>query len=74
MSEAPRVLTERRGDAVLVTLNAPERRNAIEVQLAADAKNRAEREVARKMAELQQQLAASTAMLAMVGDLQGIGH
>ncbi|MBZ0152456.1 MAG: enoyl-CoA hydratase/isomerase family protein [Planctomycetes bacterium] len=33
MSEAPRVLTERRGDAVLVTLNAPERRNAIDQQM-----------------------------------------
>ena len=33
MSEAPRVLVERRGDAVLVTLNAPERRNAIDQQM-----------------------------------------
>jgi enoyl-CoA hydratase len=33
MSEAPRVLHERRGDAVLVTLNAPERRNAIDQQM-----------------------------------------
>jgi enoyl-CoA hydratase len=33
MSEAPRVLTERTGDAVLVTLNAPERRNAIDQQM-----------------------------------------
>jgi len=33
MSDAPRVLTERRGDAVLVTLNAPERRNAIDQQM-----------------------------------------
>ena len=33
MSEAPRVLTERRGDALLVTLNAPERRNAIDKQM-----------------------------------------
>jgi len=32
MSE-PRVLHERRGDAVLVTLNAPERRNAIDQQM-----------------------------------------
>lgn len=33
MTEAPRVLCERRGDAVLVTLNAPERRNAIDQQM-----------------------------------------
>lgn len=33
MSEAPRVLDERRGDVVLVTLNAPERRNAIDQQM-----------------------------------------
>jgi enoyl-CoA hydratase len=33
MTEAPRVLHERRGDAVLVTLNAPERRNAIDQQM-----------------------------------------
>ena len=33
MSEAPRVLTERRGDAILITLNAPERRNAIDQQM-----------------------------------------
>lgn len=33
MSDAPRVLHERRGDAVLVTLNAPERRNAIDQQM-----------------------------------------
>ncbi len=33
MSEAPRVLTERRGDVVLLTLNAPERRNAIDQQM-----------------------------------------
>ena len=33
MSDAPRVLTERHGDAVLVTLNAPERRNAIDQQM-----------------------------------------
>ena len=32
MSE-PRVLSERRGDAVLVTLNAPQRRNAIDQQM-----------------------------------------
>ncbi|HEX5054771.1 MAG TPA: enoyl-CoA hydratase-related protein [Planctomycetota bacterium] len=35
MSEAPRVLSERRGDAVLVTLNAPERRNAIDQEMVA---------------------------------------
>ena len=28
-----RVLSERRGDAVLVTLNAPERRNAIDQEM-----------------------------------------
>ena len=33
MSEAPRVLHERRGDTILVTLNAPERRNAIDQQM-----------------------------------------
>ncbi|HLQ36403.1 MAG TPA: enoyl-CoA hydratase-related protein [Planctomycetota bacterium] len=33
MSEAPRVLTERRGDTLIVTLNAPERRNAIDQQM-----------------------------------------
>ncbi|MFY9343181.1 MAG: enoyl-CoA hydratase-related protein [Planctomycetota bacterium] len=33
MSEAPRVLSERRDDAVLLTLNAPERRNAIDQQM-----------------------------------------
>jgi enoyl-CoA hydratase len=33
MSAAPRVLTERRGDVVLATLNAPERRNAIDQQM-----------------------------------------
>ncbi len=33
MSETLRVLHERRGDAVLVTLNAPERRNAIDQQM-----------------------------------------
>ncbi len=33
MSDAERVLTERRGDVVLVTLNAPERRNAIDQQM-----------------------------------------
>ncbi|MBK8099989.1 MAG: enoyl-CoA hydratase/isomerase family protein [Planctomycetes bacterium] len=33
MTDAPRVLTERRGDALLVTLNAPERRNAIDQQM-----------------------------------------
>lgn len=32
MSE-PRILSERRGDAVLVTLNAPERRNAIDLEM-----------------------------------------
>ena len=33
MTETSRVLHERRGDAVLVTLNAPERRNAIDRQM-----------------------------------------
>ncbi|MBL8754470.1 MAG: enoyl-CoA hydratase/isomerase family protein [Planctomycetes bacterium] len=33
MADAPRVLTERHGDAVLLTLNAPERRNAIDQQM-----------------------------------------
>jgi enoyl-CoA hydratase len=33
MSDADRVLTERRGDVLLVTLNAPERRNAIDQQM-----------------------------------------
>lgn len=33
MSDAPRVLTERHGDAVVLTLNAPERRNAIDQQM-----------------------------------------
>lgn len=33
MSETQRVLVERRGDAVLLTLNAPERRNAIDQQM-----------------------------------------
>jgi 1,4-dihydroxy-2-naphthoyl-CoA synthase len=31
--ERARVLSERRGDAVLVTLNAPQRRNAIDQQM-----------------------------------------
>lgn len=33
MSDAPKVLTERHGDVVLVTLNAPERRNAIDQEM-----------------------------------------
>lgn len=33
MTDAPKVLTERRGDVVLLTLNAPERRNAIDQQM-----------------------------------------
>ncbi len=33
MSDASRILSERRGDAVLVTLNAPERRNAIDREM-----------------------------------------
>src|SRR5204862_2581838 len=33
MTDAPRILTERRGDVVLLTLNAPERRNAIDQQM-----------------------------------------
>ena len=33
MSHPPRVLTERRGDVLLVTLNAPERRNAIDKEM-----------------------------------------
>lgn len=33
MSHPPRILTERRGDVLLVTLNAPERRNAIDKEM-----------------------------------------
>jgi enoyl-CoA hydratase len=33
MADAPRILTERRGTTLLVTLNAPERRNAIDQQM-----------------------------------------
>ncbi|MEY4675270.1 MAG: hypothetical protein RL148_3054, partial [Planctomycetota bacterium] len=33
MDQQPRILTERRGDVLLVTLNAPERRNAIDKQM-----------------------------------------
>src|SRR5690606_13231893 len=33
MSNPARILTERRGDALLVTLNAPERRNAIDQEM-----------------------------------------